>query len=120
MEKEYTMPNDLILKNEYLKNYGNEFLKLNNLKIGDEVEMNFSYEGISQGYKTREMSKYTYKQKAKGILKIDENGLLFAESLDNFPFYEYKNNNLSGRSRRNYYQEYKKKSIIKFGVGFIF
>ncbi len=117
---EYIMPNDKALKNEYLRSYGYEFLKLNNLQVGDEVEMDFPYEGVSSGYKTREMSKYTYKQNAKGILKLDENQLLYAESLDNFSFYEYKNNGLRGRSQRNYYQEYKKKSIIKFGVGFIF
>jgi len=64
-------------------------LRINNLKIGDEIEIEFDYEKVSTRYKSREMDKYTYKKLAKGILKIDENGGLYAESIDNMIFYDY-------------------------------
>jgi hypothetical protein len=120
MENKYLYPDKQQLENEYLKKYGEEFLKLNNLKVGDEVEMNFDYEGISSGYgRGAEPNKYTYKKLAKGILKITHLGLLYAESIENMPFFDWVNNNRTGRARRAWYQPNPKKSVIKFGVGYI-
>lgn len=117
---EYVYPNKEKLQNEYLVKFGQEFLKLNNLNIGDEVFMEFPYEGVSQKYKSREMEKYSYKKKVKGILKLDEQGRLFAESVEDLQFYNYTSNGFSGRNRKSWYQPISKKSIIKFGTGFVF
>jgi len=117
---EYNFPDKAKLQNEYLVKYGEQFLILNNLKVGDEVILEFPYEGVSQKYKSREMEKYTYKKKVKGILKIDEQGRLYAESLEDMQFYNYTSNGFSGRSRKSWYQPISKKSIVKFGTGFVF
>jgi len=117
---EYNFPDKAKLQNEYLVKYGEQFLILNNLKVGHEVILEFPYEGVSQKYKSREMEKYTYKKKVKGILKIDEQGRLYAESLEDMQFYNYTSNGFSGRSRKSRYQPISKKSIVKFGTGFVF
>jgi hypothetical protein len=113
-------PDKLKLQNEYLVKYGEEFLKLNNLKIGDEIEIEFPYEGISQKYKSREMEKFSYSKKMKGVLKLDERGRLFAESIEDMQFYNYTSNGFSGRSRKSWYQSISKKSAVFFGTGFVF
>lgn len=116
---EYKLPDKLKLQNEYLKRYGEEFLLLNDLKVGDEVILDFNYQSIHTKYNSRELERFNNYKKAKGILKLDENGCLFAESIDDADFYVSKSNGFCGRSRRTWYQLERKKSIYKFGVGFI-
>lgn len=105
----YKIPN---LEKEYKLRFKEEFLKLNGLQIGDEVEMEFNYEKI-----TREKSKehkVTFSKTLKGILKETEEGFLYAESLEVLPFYKFVNH-----IRRGYYESTPRKSVIKFGTGFI-
>lgn len=116
----YIYPNKEALQNKYLEMYGREFLELNNLKIGDEIELEFPYEGTGRNYNSKEQVKYTYKKKAKGVLKITENGMLYAESYDDMQFFHWVDNGLSGRSKRSWYKPVPRKSIIEFGTGFIF
>lgn len=113
-------PDKVKLQNEYLVNYGKEFLRINDLKVGDEIELEFPYEFIKQKYKSREMEKYSGKKIGKGTLKLDDVGRLYAESLDDFVFYKYTSNGYTGRSRRSWYEEVRKKSVIRFGTGFVF
>ncbi|MEP7198034.1 MAG: hypothetical protein ABI851_16060 [Saprospiraceae bacterium] len=113
-------PDKVKLQNEYLVNYGKEFLNINKLIVGDEIIMEFPYEGLSQKYKSREMEKFSYKKTIKGILKLDDIGRLYAESLDDLVFYEYTSNGYSGRQRKNWYKEVRKKSVVRFGTGFVF
>lgn len=113
--KELIMPDTKRLQSEYLVNYGKEFLRLNNLNVGDEIELAFDYEVTKTRYKSRELDKYTFQKNAKGILKLDDNGFLFAESLENMQFYEYTKD-----FRRYYYKSVMKKSIKRFGTGFIY
>lgn len=113
-------PDKVKLQNEYLVNYGKEFLRINDLKVGDEIELDFPYEFVRQKYKSREMEKYSDKKTGKGILKLDDVGRLYAESLDDFVFYKYTSNGYTGRSRRSWYEEVRKKSVIRFGTGFVF
>lgn len=118
MKKEIIFPDIKKLHIEFLINYGIEFLKLNCLKIGDEIELEFDYDVLRSVYKSREMNKYTWKKLAKGILKLDENGCLYAESIDNFTFYWH----APIRPGSNKYAWHSKntKSIKKFGTGFIY
>lgn len=113
--KELIMPDTKKLQSQYLVNYGKEFLILNNLNIGDEIELPFDYEVTKTRYKTREIDKFTFQKNAKGVLKLDENGFLFAESLDNMQFYEYTKD-----GRKYYYKQVTRKSIKRFGTGFIY
>jgi hypothetical protein len=113
-------PDKVKLQNEYLVNYGKEFLRINCLKVGDEIELEFPYEFVRQKYKSREMEKYSGKKIGKGILKLDDAGRLYAESLDDFVFYNHTSNGYTGRSRRSWYEEVRKKSVIRFGTGFVF
>lgn len=113
--KDLIMPDTKRLQTEFLVNYGNELLRINGLKVGDEIETEFEYEKTSTRYKSREIDKYTYKKLAKGILKIDDNSCLYAESIENMQFYEYVQ-----ERRKYYYKSVMKKSIKRFGVGFIY
>ena len=119
-KSEYIHPNTSVLQTEYLVKYGQEFLRLNNLTVGQIAEFDFPYEKVSTKYKSRELEKYSYKKRVPGILKLDEHGRLYAESIDDLVFYEYESNNYSGRSRKSWYREVKKKSVINFGKGFIY
>jgi hypothetical protein len=49
-----------------------------------------------------------------GILKEDENGYLYAESLKDMQFYK-----LNTDIKREFYESYYKKSIYRFTIGFI-
>lgn len=100
---------------EFLKTYRDEFLKLNNLKVGDEIELEFDYQQLRSRYKSREMDSYTWQKLAKGILKLDEDGCLYAESLDDFTFYHHVQ--VYGKYK---WQSEIRKSIKKFGTGFIY
>ena len=44
----YLLPDEKELKSFYLKKYGEEFLKLNNLKVGDRIRTAFPYEVVTQ------------------------------------------------------------------------
>ena len=114
----FLFPDKLRLQNEYLIKYGNEFLSLNNLKVGDIIDFEFPYEGIHQRFKSREMAKSTYKKTTKGILKKDDVGRLIVESVEDLPFYEYLSNAISGK--RSCYKLVNRKSIVKLGTGFVF
>jgi len=113
--KELIFPDTKQLHIEFLKNYGDEFLRINNLKLGDEIEIEFDYEQLRSGYKSRELNRTVWKKLAKGILKLDEDGCLYAESFEDFTFYwqEY----IFGKYKWN---SESRKSIRKFGTGFIY
>ena len=116
---EYNLPNKEVLFNEFLKKYGDEFLRLNGLKIGDIVNLRFSYNILRSKYKSRQMERFTEYKKADGILKYDDNGALIAESLDDFDFYYSVSNGRSGRDYKSWYELKRGKSVYKFGIGFI-
>lgn len=59
---------------------------------------------------------FTTEKKAKGILRIDEEGCLYAESIDNFTFY----NHIQVRGGKYAWQSQNRKSIKRFGTGFIY
>ncbi|MBP1165096.1 hypothetical protein JOE44_001980 [Chryseobacterium sp. PvR013] len=114
MEKSQLLfPDKKSLQKEYLLKYRDQFLKLNNLKVGDEITLDFTCNNLigKQIYLT---SKIT-----TGILKLDENGFLYAESSHNMPFYRQMDNGLSGRSKRSWFQRTDTKSKKYFGDGFI-
>jgi len=113
-------PDTVKLQNEYLVNYGKEILKINELNIGDEIDIEFPYERLSQKYKSREMEKFSFKKTGRGVLKVDDIGRLYAESLEDFSFYEHTSNGYSGRQRKSWYKEVRKKSVVRFGTGFVF
>jgi len=96
-----------------------EVLKLNKLKVGDHIIWNFRYDTTRQAYKSRKMEKYSANEESEGVLKADEDGFLFVESLKDYSFYNYTSNGLTGRSRKEWYQREMRKSINYFGVGFI-
>lgn len=106
------------LKNKYLLMLKDSILKNNNLEIGDKILWEFSYQSIKSGYKRGEINRYDYKKLCKGVLKEDENGLLFAESIDDLEFYvsEYRN---KISQKGHYYRKIMKKSIHYFGEGYI-
>lgn len=120
MKTEYIYPDKLKLQNDYLIEYGRQFLELNNFNIGDIVEIEFRYEYISRSYRSSEQSKYSCQQICKGVLKLDDIGRLYCESLEDMNFYENESNGRSGRSYKSWYKLVRKKSIVKFGTGFIF
>lgn len=114
---DYLMPNEEELKLSFLVNFGQEFLKLNSLKVGDIVEVDFPYQTLHSGYKSREMTTATWNRKEKGVLRLDDKGRLFAESLEPMDFYkwEYKDSKM----KTGFYKNEKRKSIVKFGTGFL-
>ncbi len=112
---EIIFPDTKQLHLEFLINYGKEFLKINNIKVGDEVELSFQYDGLRSRYKSREMDRFTFDKVCKGILKLDENGCLYAESLDNFTFYWQAQ--VCGKYK---WHSESRKSIKRFGTGFIY
>ncbi len=113
----YIYPDQEQHRNEYLKRYGENFLQLNSLSVGDIVKIEFPYEGLSSNYKSNQQSRYRYNTVVEGVLKLDENGILFAESLIELQFYETK---YKGNSLNSYYHPVKKKSIVYFGTGVIY
>ena len=114
MKTEIIFPDTKKLHIDFLINYSNEFLKLNSLKVGDEIEIEFDYQVLRSGYKSREMNSYTWQKVTKGILKLDNDGCLYAESLDNFTFYKH----IQVRGKYVWQSE-NRKSIKRFGTGFI-
>ena len=107
------------IKEKVLKIYTEEFLKLNNLNIGDELEVNFTYHKLHPKYKSSKMERVSHNKKAIGTLKEDENGL-YVESNNKFQFYELTSNGLTGRQRREWYKSIMKQSIFKIRGGLSF
>ena len=107
------------IKTEVLELYKKEFLRINNLKLGDEIETEFSYTSLHPKYKSRQMERFTEYKIGKGILKENSDGL-FVESNENFNFHFLTSNNLTGRSRRENYKTIHKKSIYKIRGGLTF
>jgi len=118
MESKIIFPDTKKLHIDFLKTYRDEFLKLNNLKVGDEIELEFDYDVLRSAYKSREMNKYTLKKLAKGTLKLDDDGCLYAESLDDFTFYWHAP--IRPGSTKYAWKSENRKSIKKFGTGFIY
>lgn len=118
MALEIIFPDTKKLHIEFLKTYRDEFLKLNNLKIGDEIELEFDYQVLRTSYNRREQNAYTFKKLAKGVLKLDEDNCLYAESLDDFTFYW--NAPLRTGSNKYAWRSENRKSIKKLGTGFIY
>lgn len=114
----YLYPDKDKLNLEFRKNYGEEFLKLNGLKIGDIVEISFKYQTCYRGYKNEQFTS-SWERIEKGILKYDENMCLYAESIEKMPFYDYESNGKRGKSEKRIPVYRPRKSIVKFGTGFI-
>ena len=110
---EYLYPDKDKIKHEIKLQFKKDFLKLNNLKIGDEVYLKFPYHRIYKESRKPEQRLTWYKE-AEGILKEDENGYLYAESLLSMPFYQ-----LNTDKKKDFYQMVNKKSIHHFNIGFI-
>jgi hypothetical protein len=107
------------LKNDILIMVKNEFLKLNNLKIGDSILWNFRYEELKSQYRKREMARVSFNEESEGILKESEEGFLFVESVNNYSFYTHTWNGRSGRQSKYNYVRAMKKATHFFGTGFI-
>jgi len=103
------MPDIKKYKIEFLKNYQNEFLKINNLKIGDTVVMSFPYEIWRSG------QVMVTNKEAEGVLKVDKDGILFAESVEDMPFFT-----CHTRGRRTTYNQIERKAIAKIGTTVIY
>lgn len=111
---EYLLPSNEDMKIKLLVNYGEEFLRLNNLKVGDIVELKFPYQSIHNGHRNSEVNRYTWKKKEKGILCLDDKGCLFAESLELMDFYRWEFG--IRRDRSGSYILERKKSVIRIGI----
>ena len=117
MEKLIT-PKIPSLKKEYLLMVKDAVLKENKLNVGDKILWKFNYQIVRSGYKRGEMNRYSESKICDGILKVDNNGFLYAESVEDLEFYdsEYRNKiSLKG----HYYKKVMRKSIHYFGTGFI-
>ncbi len=116
MLKEIKYPDKNHLEKQFLRNYGEQFLSLNNLKVGEVIEIEFPYHQLKSNYK--QTARYTYLKLCKGILKLDEWQCLYAESIDNLPFYDSVSIS-RGRHIKSEYVRLERRSIVKFGTGFI-
>lgn len=112
---EYKYPDKMKFIDAFLANYGLEFLELNNLSIGSEVEMDFKYEGLRQNPKSKEYQIFRFDKKGKGVVKSNSKGALFIESLEDMDFYISKGNGRTGRDYKVNYHLEKRKAIIKIG-----
>ena len=115
----YQFPNTAQLQTEYRIKFKEQFLALNNLKVGDTILWEFRYETVRTNYGGRGQSRFSMEKVCEGVLKEDSSGCLYAESIESLPFYWLTNNGLSGRSRREWYATEKRPSIHQFGTGFI-
>ena len=98
------------IKEKVIKVCIEEFFKINDLQLGDEVEYEFSYHKLHTKYKSRKLERMTHRTKTKGILNQDERGL-YVESLDNFSFYKSDYNLKSG------YKHESRKAIERINCG---
>ena len=110
----YIVPNADEIKKQVRLKYKEEFLRLNNLKIGDLVILDFPYQRVYKEPRKQENT-VTWHKSAEGILKEDENGYLYAESLELMDFYKWNDDN----RRRPFYKSERRKSIYKFHIGFV-
>lgn len=116
----YKSPDVDKLRAEYLLSYKEEFLSLNNLKIGDTVVARFMLEEIHRKDRGSGMDKITFGRNAEAILKEDENGFLYAESTEEYHFYSLTSSGHYGRrGYKEWYKSEKRKAIHKYGSGFI-
>jgi len=93
-------------------------LKENNLNVGDKILWDFKYEVVRSGYKRGEMNKYSVSKLCEGVLKVDNNGFLYTESVDELEFHETAYRDIA--MKKSYYKRVMKKSIHYFGTGFIY
>lgn len=110
----YLLPDSEEIKKQALLNYKNEFLRLNDLKIGDLINIEFPYQRVYREPR-KEENTVTWNKLADGILKEDKDGFLYAESLEEMDFYKWNSDN----RRRPYYELKKRKSVFKFRIGFL-
>lgn len=108
------------IQGKMFKLIGAEFLKKNNLKLGDHILWDFRFQTLRGKYKSREMSRYSAYEESEGVLREDENGFLYVESIKKYKFYTYVNNELSGRHKKSWYKSEERHSKHYFGTGFIF
>lgn len=111
---EYKQPDKDTLQRVYKLAFKEEFLRINNLKVGDEIEWSFPYEAIKSRYNKRGQDRYTFSRIIRGILKEDESGFLYAESLETVPFYH-----LETKGKSEFYKQEMKHSVVRLGTGFI-
>lgn len=110
---EYKYPDTLEIKHEVKIAFKKEFLRLNNLKIGDEVYLKFPYQRVYKEPR-KQPNTVTWTKDMEGILKEDKDGYLYAETLENMDFYEWQSD-----CKRPFYKHVSRKSIFKFNIGFI-
>lgn len=112
MSKEAIFP-DMVIS--FLLSYKEEFLRTNRVKVGDSIKVQFYYEILRPKYRGSGSNKYTERKIADGILKEDNQGVLYVESVEDLQYYELKTNGLSGRSRREWYDKVRRKGIKIIG-----
>jgi len=106
------------LKSDILIMVKERFLKHNDLDIGDNVIWNFRYDTLRSQYKGG-MACYGANEESEGVLKVNEDGFLFVESLKDYSFYTDKWNGRTGRQSRHNWERTMKKATHFFGTGFI-
>lgn len=70
----YSYPDIKALHNDYLVRYGQEFLSMNNLTVGDHVEIEFSYDIVVTAYGSKQPERFVRSEISMGVLKVDEMG----------------------------------------------
>ncbi len=100
------------IKKQVLEIYEAEFLNLNNLKLGDEVSVEFSFTKLHTAYKSRKMERFNKTVIGNGILKKDERGL-YVESNLKYSFHYLTSNGLTGHQRKEWYKQEMKTSIFR-------
>lgn len=86
------------LETEKLIKFGQEGLKLLNLKVGDKVLTYFNTSYTKNG------QAYTSGDDYEVIIKQYDNGIVYIESVDKLPNTYNKSNGFSGRSRRSWWE----------------
>lgn len=109
---EYPEAQPILIKS--LVEFKNKFLQLNQLVLGDKIECHFHFEVLRTKHIGSGMDKFSFSRDAMGILKEDKNGVLYCESEEDFSFFHLTDNGLTGRSRREWYKEEKRKAIRIF------
>lgn len=105
------------LKEEYLLMVKEAILKENNLKVGDHILWNFNYQVVRSGYKRGEMNRYGASKVCEGILKENDEGFLYVESIENLEFHDTAYRDAA--MKKSYYKRVMRKSTHYFGTGFI-
>jgi hypothetical protein len=102
------------VERKYFMMIKDEFLKQNNLKLGDTILWGFHYSEL------RRNQSFTASEDSEGILKEDENGYLYVESKKEYTYYHHKWNRRTGRQSRYTWQRETRKAKHYFGQGFTF